>query len=230
MSLFFFSEDEMRLQEQLAAVIVEHVSLLFSYLRHKNGEVEQKDNASHPPSTNERCGFGVADLLETYDRPTQPTATLNSSGRNVGLETLGSGADYCLGDAHKHFGQRLVNSTVTSDDHTHPACSTEPPQLMVPPTLYSTTHWQPCNHLQDSNNTWEQARSFPIPPNMAVSYYPEVETHPLPHPSQYLHDPNRTSAPNGVWRPYNDQQSQQACLSNQTNSSFLVEQLLEKLL
>ena len=87
------------------------------------------------------------------------------------------------------------------------------------------------------SSSWGQTRLYPpvaaSQPHVTSShpYYNGIEPHPSPHPSSYLHDPNRSTVSNTVWRPYNDHQpSQQICLSSQTSSSFLVGQLLKNLI
>ncbi len=230
----YFTETETDLQQQLAVVMVEHISLLFQSLHHKsitNGDHQatqnkRKNQETPIGSTNERCGFGVADLLESYDRPSHSLL-----GRNIESD---QSQDTRRGDGGTGIWERVSN------DDSHTQCSPAgdmsnncdhnsalTTHLIVPSHTY--------NHMSD--NTWEQGRTFPPPPVIpaphGVSYYPDAEPHPQPHPSQYLDDPNRTSVSSNVWRPYNDQQqpTQQVCMSGQVvNTSFLMEQLLEKLL
>ena len=213
--------------------MVDHISLLFNFLHHKSANEQetrrkrQTADVPNPAPTNERCGFGVADLLESYDRPTHSLL-----GRNI--ESDLSQDTRCSTWVPSHdescntqYSQGTTPITGNSNNYNH----SESTRLLVP----SSSNWHSYNHLPD--NTWEHNRSFSsaiVTPHGLSSqlYYPDVEPHPQPHPSQYLHDPNRTSISNNVWRPYNDQQpSQQVCMSGQAvNTSFLMEQLLEKLL
>ena len=215
------------MQEQFTNIMSEHISLLIKYHCHQSTrdpvQQHQIKHVSNPqPSSNEsRCGFGMADLLETCNL--QPTPS------SINRPLVGGR------DQSQYLKQALWPGS-NSDANIG---SSNLPQMTTPNSTYPLSPWQQgtSNHLNGGESLWEhnhasfaEVHHMDLPAN---SYYSEVVQ---PHPSQFMShdDPNRTSVSSNVWRPYNDPSighSQQGCgLSNQMNSSFLVEQLLEKLL
>lgn len=204
---------ERKLQKQLLHIMAEHVHLLFQYIQHSSSSGNHDDTSEDKETThsgdvpssssgNERCGFGVADLLEPYDHHTEsrPLGILRGvANTSVPDSSIESPPTYMYSSSYPRDQAPIDNRQITAWDHT-PCHTPYHPYIM------------PAQH----------------------SYYPDVETHPLPHPPHYMHDRS-----NNVWRPYNDQQQHHVgggagggmIPSSQTNnSSFLVEQLLEKLL
>ena len=231
-ALLFYNitgDEETQLQEQFTNIMSDHISLLIKYhfrqaTRDPVVQQQQIKHVSNPqPPSNERCGFGMADLLETCNH--QPTQS-DSNNR-----PLAGGRDQSQYLKQGLWPGSNSDATIGASNLTQ--------MTSTPNSSYPLSPWQPgtSNHLNGGESMWEHNHaSFQLPSEVhhmdsSNSYYSE------PHPSLFQsHDPNRgTSVSSNVWRPYSDpsiSHSQQGCglSSNQMNSSFLVEQLLEKLL
>ena len=221
-------ESETVLQQQLALVLVDHLGLVLSFLKQQRKSEEVNTARSSRvssvrlnTSSQERLGFGVPDLQETYERP-------------MGLQA----------PIRVHDWTEPVVEDVSHLQQTNNMRMSYPMEKQIEPSIIPSDHsWQiPATYPQIQDGvSWGHPYSVipSLPVNAPLHDCQRFEPH-QSHPP-YISD-NRTATDHAqtVWRPYNDPQTpsqsnipmadQQICLSSQSNSSFLVGQLLENII
>lgn len=196
--------------------MAEHIDLVFQYTQYTLPPPVDENRVSTvplPPSpttvSSERYGrFGVADLLDSYDHSnsnTTDTPHVRDTTTCHMYSSATGGNSVPVRDLNNTMDSSITSWGGGSGVH-HP--SFQP--YMIPPT---------------------------VPSPQGNMYYQESLLHPtLVPPQHYIHhhDHHQSSNSSTVWRPYNDQQHGSGGIPSSTqtnnNSSFLVEQLLEKLL